>query len=113
MKTKKELKEAYKQQKPQMGIFQIQNKKNGKVLLEASSNIPSRWNRHRMELRFGNHRNLQLQADWNEHGEENFVFSIVSKLEIQEGETVDVTKELALLMEMVEEEMALPAEVLY
>jgi len=65
MKTKKELKEEYKQTRPAMGVFQVVNEVNGKVLLEATTNMQSKWNRHQTELRFGSHRNKQLQKDWN------------------------------------------------
>ena len=92
MKTRKELKEAYKQKKPVAGVFQIKNDENGKVLIEASTNIPSKWNRHRTELKFGSHRNKQLQQDWNDLGEENFTFSILSELELSEEENLDINR---------------------
>ena len=104
-KTKKELKDAYKRQKPEAGVFQVQNKANGKVLIEGATNMPSKWNRHRTELRFGSHRNQQLQNDWNESGEDNFVFSVLSELKIKEGEALNLNEEVKLLKEMVEEEI--------
>jgi len=113
MKTKKELKAAYKQTKPTMGVFQIQNKVSGRILIERSTNIPSKWNRHRTELRFGNHRNKQLQNDWNEVGEENFVFSVLEVLEFEENESHDLNKELKSLEEMLLEEMKIEAEMKY
>jgi hypothetical protein len=39
--------------------------------------MESKWNRYKMELKFGNHRNQIFQKDWNEYGEENFVFSVL------------------------------------
>lgn len=112
-KTKKELKNAYKRQKPQAGVFQVQNKVNGKVLIEGATNMSSKWNRHRTELRFGSHRNQQLQKDWNEAGEENFVFSVLSELKIKEGEALNLNEEVKLLREMVEEEMGISKEMRY
>lgn len=44
MKTNKEFKKEYKQQKPTMGVFQVENKVNGKVLIEGSTDIPAKWN---------------------------------------------------------------------
>jgi len=113
MKTKKELKEAYKQKKPMTGVFQILNKVNGMVLIEGSTDITSKWNRHRTELRFGSHRNKQLQKDWKEHGEENFIFSVLSELEIKEDENLDLNNEVKLLQEMLEEEMNIQEEMRY
>jgi hypothetical protein len=102
MKSKKELKEQYKQTKPVAAIFQIKNKTNGKILIDESLNVTSKWNRHRTELRFGSHRNKILQKDWNELGEENFTFSILSELVIKEGDNVNLNGELKLLRQMVE-----------
>ena len=104
MKTKKELKQAYKQHQPVMGVFQVKNETNGKILIEGSTDVHARWNRHRTELRFGSHRNTQLQKDWNQATEKNFTFSILSELEYKEGESVDYKKEVKTLEEMVIEE---------
>ena len=110
MKTKKELKAEYKQKKPVAGVFQLKSMKNGMILIEASTNIPSKWNRHRTELRFGSHRNKKLQNDWNEFGEANFIFSVLSELEIKEDESFDLNSEVKLLQEMIEEEMNIQEE---
>ena len=113
MKSKKELKEEYKQKKAIAGVFQIKNNENGMVLIEESSDIPSRWNRHRTELRFGSHRNKLLQKDWNEWGEENFKFSILSELEQKEDDGFNLNSEVKLLREMIEEELDIPNEMRY
>ena len=113
MKTKKELKEGYKQKKSVAGIFQIQNKESGKVLIEGSPNVISKWNRHRTELRFGSHRNKQLQNDWNNLGEENFIFSVISELKIKEGESLDLNQELKILSAMVMEELNIQEDLIY
>ncbi len=56
MKTKKELKDEYKQMKFPMGVFQIRNIRNNKVFIDNSINMKSKLNRHKMELKYGNHR---------------------------------------------------------
>ncbi len=86
MKTKKELKNEYKQMKSPMGVFRIRNIVNGKILIDSSTNMNSKWNRHKTELRFGTHRNSELQKDWKQFGEENFIFEIVSELKQLEEE---------------------------
>ena len=105
MKTKKELKEEYKQLKIPMGVFQIKNMKNNKVLIDYSIDMESKWNRHKMELKFGNHRNRNFQKDWNEYGEENFVIDVLSELKKSEEGNINYNKELKILQDMVIEEL--------
>ena len=45
--------------------------------------------------------------------EENFIFSIISILEIKEDDKFDLNKELKFLQEMIEEELDIPAEMKY
>ena len=105
MKTKKELKEEYKQMKIPMGVFQIKNIKNNKFLIDHSIDMESKWNRHKMELKFGNHRNRSFQKEWNEYGEENFVFNVLSELKKSEEENINYNKELKTLQNLVIEEL--------
>jgi len=105
MKTKKELKAAYKQMKILMGVFQIKNIENNKVLIDHSIDMESKWNRHKIELKFGNHRNRSLQKDWNEYGEESFVFEVLSELKKREEENINYNKELKTLQDIVIEEL--------
>ena len=103
MKTKKELKEAYKQMEFPMGVFQIENSVNNKVLIDCSMDMQSKWNRHKMELRFGNHRNRMLQNDWTTYGEKHFVFKVLDELKKEEKATHNYNKELKILQAMVVE----------
>jgi hypothetical protein len=96
--TQKELKEQYKQMKLPMGIFQVRNTVNGKILVESSINLNTIWNRYRLELGFGSHPNQALQQDWNAHGEAAFVFEVLSELAPEEG--VDDRKNLKKLAQM-------------
>lgn len=105
MKSKKELKAAYKEMKPQMGVFQIKNQANGKVFIDGAINMEAKWNRHRSELRFGGHRNRDLQQDWNKQEEDTFIFEVLSELTYNESGIVDYKKEVEVLMEMYKEEL--------
>lgn len=107
MNRKKELKAAYKNKKSVMGVFQIQNLTTGKVLIEGSTDVYSKWNRHQMELRFGSHRNASLQKDWNTYEDNNFSFKILSELEHKEDLAINYAKEVKVLEEMVLEELAI------
>ena len=113
MKTKKELKQDYKQHQPKMGVFQIKNTVNNKVLIEGSTNISSKWNRHQTELKFGSHRNKELQKDWNEMNATSFSFEVLSELAYKEDEAVNYAEEIKVLRAMVLEELNLPKIQLY
>ncbi len=77
---KEELKKAYKEREPEMGIYQIRNIKNGKVFIGSSQNLPGMYNRYSFQLKLGSHRNRDLQSDWNEYGEDSFVFETLDTL---------------------------------
>ena len=113
MKTKKQHKEAYKQLKIPMGVFQIKNTKNNKVLIDYSIDIHSKWNRHKMELKLGNHRNKELQKDWNEYEEKHFIFQILSELKQEDNENVNYRKDLKEFYDMIKEELNIKIENLY
>lgn len=88
MKSKEDLLKEYQDRKPKAGVLQIENLQSGRILIEATSNIPARINRHRAELRFGTHRNHDLQRDWNTLGEESFEFTILSEVKIKDNYNV-------------------------
>ena len=61
------------------GVYSIENTKNGLVYVGQSANIKTRWQEHVRTLKANKHPNRRLQADWNEHGESAFKFSIIEK----------------------------------
>ena len=105
MKTKKELKDEYKQKVFPMGVFQVKCTVNGRLLIDNSVDMESKWNRHKMELKFGNHRNKDLQNDWIQYGEGKFEFEVLSELKKSEEENVNYNKELKTLQDMIFEEL--------
>jgi hypothetical protein len=105
MKTKKELKEEYKQMKFRMGVFQIRNTINNKIFIESSTDLVAIWNRQRFQLNFGNHHNTALQADWKEFGEDNFKYEILGEIEENERETVNYNKEVKVLERLFMEDL--------
>ena len=104
MKSQKELKNDFKSARTQMGIFQIRNLVNGKVLIDSSTNLESIWNRNRTELKFGSHRNDLLQNEWKQFGEENFVFEVLAEIKQKEDEVINYTAELKQLKALFLEE---------
>lgn len=64
------------------GIYMIMNTENQKCYIGYSTNITSRWYRHKYHLRKGTHTNNHLQKAWNKYGEKFFTFSVVEYLPI-------------------------------
>ncbi|HQU59680.1 MAG: GIY-YIG nuclease family protein [Phaeodactylibacter sp.] len=105
MKTKKELKEAYRNMKFRMGVYQIRNKTNGKIFIGSSTNLDAIWNRHRLQLNMGSHPVKALQDDWKALGEENFAYEILEEIKEVEDQVVDYSKEAKLAEELYLEEL--------
>ncbi len=96
IKSKKEIIQSYKEMKFKMGVFQIRNITSNKVFVEGSTDLSAIWNRHRFQLNNGSHPNVNLQKDWNDSGEQNFLYEIIS--ELTEDETMtDPRKEVKKL----------------
>ena len=105
MKTRKELKEEYKNKEFKKGVFQIRNTANGKIFIGSSTDLEKIWNRHRAQLNFGGHPNQGLQKDWQTLGEEAFVYEILEELPEPEDGTIDISRELKALEQMYLEEL--------
>jgi hypothetical protein len=95
-----ELKRAYKQSRRPMGVFQIRNLQSGKVFIGSSPNLDAIWNRLRLQLRMGNHRNAELQADWSAAGESGFAFEILEQLEPLDRPDYTPQNDLAVLEQL-------------
>ena len=77
---KKQLKKSYQQSHRPMGVFQICNLVNEKVLIGSSLNLPGIFNRYKLNLKTRTHHNQSLQREWNEFGNEKFVFEVLDEL---------------------------------
>jgi len=95
-----EIKRAYKQAKRLMGVYRIKNSKNDRVFLGFAVDLPARFNRHKTELKFGSHRNRELQEIWNSFGESAFEFEILDVLDHKENTQTNPAEELHALAEM-------------
>ncbi|NLI76147.1 MAG: metalloregulator ArsR/SmtB family transcription factor [Candidatus Riflebacteria bacterium] len=80
MDRKRALKQAYREMVIPAGVFQIRNLRNGRILLGGSMNLNAAFNKHRLQLNWGKHRNAALQKDWNECGESAFEFTILETI---------------------------------
>ncbi|MEJ8548806.1 GIY-YIG nuclease family protein [Brevibacillus borstelensis] len=83
MNRKEELKQQYKEMKTEAGVYQIKNIKNNKILIESTRNLKT-INGKKFQLKAGSHFNKQLQQDWNEYGEDAFVFEVLEVLKKKE-----------------------------
>lgn len=107
MERRKELKELYKNMKPEMGIFIIKSTLNNKCYLEETQNLKGAINGAKFRLNAGNHVNKELQKDWAEHGEENFTIEVLENLEYDKDEAkIDYTEDLAILKMIWEEKLS-------
>ena len=93
----KQMKKNYQQTPRAIGVFLIRNNLNDKVFLAAGVDLNGLINRHRFQLTNGSHTNKQLQADWNELGDNNFAFEIVDELSPQTDAEVDLRAEVEFL----------------
>ena len=97
MKSRQEIKRAYKDREKPAGVFQVKNLANGKILLGSSLNLEGPLNSHKFMLTIGRHRNGELQKDWNESGPEKFVFEILEVVKLSNDPDFDLSDELTLL----------------
>jgi hypothetical protein len=101
MKTRKELKDEYKQATPRMGIFAIRNIQNGKLYIARTTNLDLIWNGEQFKLNAGGHPNRALQQEWNDSGAANFTFEILHELQPSDDPATDTRSELLALEQMV------------
>ena len=98
--NKSEIKRAYKQSKRPMGVYRIVNSQSDKVYIGFATDLEARFNRHKAELKFGSHRNEELQKIWNSYGESALEFEILDVLDQEEGTQASPNEELHILTEM-------------
>lgn len=107
MDKKKELKELYKQMKPEMGIFIIESKINNKYYLETTQNLKGKVNSTRFQLNAGSFRNNELlQKEWMLYGSNNFEIKVLENLKYDKDESkTDYSEELEIMKTIWEEKL--------
>lgn len=89
MNRRRELNQMYKEIKIEAGVYQIRNTKNGKVFVAGTNNLKT-MNGKRFELQMGTSYNKTLQREWNEYGEDAFVFEILETMEPKQDPFYDL-----------------------
>lgn len=85
MDKRREIKLAYKQQKPApMGIYQVKNKINGRIFIGSSRNLSGTSNSYLGKLQFDSHHNKNLYEDLQSHGPDAFSFEILETFDSEE-----------------------------
>lgn len=87
----------YKDTPLTMGVFQVINTVNGKILIGSSVNLPAMLNRIKAELKMGSHRNEALQKDWEQFGEGSFEFKELEIVEPLDDPDYDPAGDLHVL----------------
>ncbi|SEL91342.1 DUF2087 domain-containing protein [Paenibacillus sp. OK003] len=98
MNRRKELQEQAKEIKTEAGVYQIRNERNGKVFLDSTLNLRT-LNGQKFMLQMGSHRNRQLQAEWNEYGDDAFVIEVLEKLKKEDSPYFNPKDALAKLLQ--------------
>ena len=70
----------YKQTIQPMGIYQVKNLSNGKVLIDSSKNLNGSLNSAKFQLDVGSHKNRVLQEEYSRLGQDQFAFEILDRL---------------------------------
>ncbi|ASS64916.1 MULTISPECIES: GIY-YIG nuclease family protein [unclassified Paenibacillus] len=82
--SKKELASEYKQSFRPMGVYQIRNTQNGKVLVCGSMDLPGAKNRLDFFKSTGLNSMHELQQDWKTYGADSFVYEELDQIKPKE-----------------------------
>ena len=85
---RKQLQEAYKNRKPQMGVIAFTCKGTGESFLCACADTKAGFNRSLLQLGIGSPPNKRLQELWKQYGETGFDQRVAETLEYENLEDV-------------------------
>ncbi len=105
MTNKRMLKREYLETQTRAGVYTIRNQVTGRALVAGSTNVHGILNRHRFQLRYGQHPNVMLLQDWVEYGEANFIFEVLDMVKPSEDPAFNAAQELDLLVSLWRQEI--------
>ncbi len=79
--NKKEAIAAWKNRKTPRGTYVVRFGDDGPAFVDAAPDLDAAKNGLLAALRIGAHRNKELQAEWDAHGEAAFRYEVLEKLE--------------------------------
>ncbi len=94
---RRQIRREYKSRVKEAGVWRITNKINGRFLIGSNLDMHHPFNRHRVMLNIGSHRNKALQADWNALGADAFDFEVLETLSGKEYDETSLAAELEKL----------------
>jgi len=83
MSDRKALLRDYKERKVESGVYAVRCLATGEVWIGVAPDLSNRQNGVWFSLRLGSHREKSLQAAWNAHGGDAFVFEAVEVVDIE------------------------------
>lgn len=95
---KRELLEAYKNRKPEMGLIYFKCIPTGVCFIGISTDTKADINSSMVKLETSWHPNRELTKLWKEHGKENFEVGVLEVLPYEEDKD-DYSKDLEALCE--------------
>ena len=96
--NKKELLQAYKNRRPEMGIISYRCIETGEIFLGASKDTRADFNSISFKLSSNGHPNHRLQELWKEYGKEGFELLVIKILKYEDP-SEDQSKKLESLLE--------------
>lgn len=96
-KTKKELINEWRQDKPEIGIIGIWSKSTGEVFLDTSLNTAVEFNCHKFQMELGNHPNKELMNLYKANGIDDLEYIVVDTLEYKKSPE-DYQEDLMVLL---------------
>jgi len=96
---KKQLREAYQNRAPEMGVVSLRCKATGQSFLEISKDTRATMNSIRVRLESHYHPNRELIRLLDLYGEENFELSVLEVLHYEDP-TEDHTEELETMRDL-------------
>ncbi|PIB93073.1 GIY-YIG nuclease family protein [Caulobacter sp. FWC2] len=83
MSDRKALLREYRERKVESGVYAVRCVPTGEVWIGVAPDLSNRQNGVWFSLRQGSHREKSLQAAWNAHGAEAFLFEAVEAVDIE------------------------------
>jgi len=94
-----DIRRMYKQNAPDMGVYQIKNKVNGRLYINSSTNLEGTRNSRMFQLKMGKIVfNRELQKDLTEFGADSFEYSVLDVLDRPEPD--DNVERLLMALEL-------------